>query len=224
MPCDHQLLNSHLPALLDESLSQALRQRCETALLECEHCRGLYEQALHYSELAQKWQDEEVPAWNRARHLVQPQRKTVPAWLHWSALAASVMAMALTLSRAEIDTRDGFVLRFGGQNDADLRRLATVTLAEASATQSAVLDARLQQFALDQQQANRLLYTSWDEAGRRERQQEIGMLLSGWQNQRIHDQQTINTRFNELTNDQIENTQYLNTFMKTVAAPGRRAL
>lgn len=177
-----------------------------------------------YQRMAGAWQDEDVPHWNRMRHLVQPQRPAVPAWLQWGTLAASALTLALTVSRVEVDVSNGLTLRFGGQDQNQLKQLVTTAVTEANFTQSAVLDARLQQFAADQQQANRALYVSWQDANRRERRQELGVLLSGWQDQRYQDQQAIAARFNELTNDQLANNQYVNNLMQTVARPGRRDL
>jgi hypothetical protein len=178
-----------------------------------------------YQRMAESWQDEDVPQWNRMRHLVQPQRQSVPVWLQWGTLAASALTLVLTVSRTEIDMSNGLTVRFGGQDQNQLRQLVTTAVANANTTQSAVLDARLQQFAADQQQANRALYVSWQEANRRERRQELGTLVSGWRDQRLEDQQAIASRFTELTNDQLESNQYLNNLMQTVATrPGRRDL
>ncbi|HTQ99401.1 MAG TPA: hypothetical protein VMH83_05405 [Candidatus Acidoferrum sp.] len=183
------------------------------------------EQALEYQRMADTWQDETVPAWNRARHLVQPQRAATPPWLQWSALVASVMALALSLSHAEIDTRNGLVIRFGGHDEAQLKQLAAAAMAEAGATQTAVLDARLQQFAYDMEQSNKLALTTWQDTERRERRQDLGVMVSDLQNQRFQDQQTLNTRFNQLVNDQFENTQHFNSLLQTAAnRPGRRDL
>ncbi len=224
MSCDHQLLTTHISALLDASLPPTLRARCEGAMQECTHCRDLYEQALQYHELAQQWQDEPVPAWTRTRHLVQAPRRSGSAWLSWGALGASALSLLLTVSHAQISTQGGFAIRFGGNSEAQVQQIVANSLAISAANQAALLDARLDQFAADQQLASQRLYTSLQENNRLERRQELGLLLTSWQNQRYQDQQAITNRFSQLTNDQFENNRYLNTLMKTAALPGRNGL
>ncbi len=225
MSCDHQLLATHVGALLDGTLPDSLRVRCEQALHDCEHCRASHAQALAYAAMASDWQQEPVPKWNRARHLVKPRVQQTPPWLSWGALAASVLAVVLVSTQAEISTADGLVIRFGGElQETRVQQLIATALAANTASQAAVLDARLADFATRQLDASRLQFADWADSNRLERRQELNLLLSGWQNQRLQDQQVYAARFNELTNEQIESNQYLNTLMQTVVRPGRSGL
>lgn len=226
MSCDHQLMATHVTALLEGSLPLVLRERCEAALQQCAHCRDVFTQAQQYRDLAAQWRDEEVPRWNRARHLVQPQRRQANAqWLHWTALAASLTAAFLVVSKTEVSTENGLMISFGGGlGEARVQQLVAAELATSTAAQTALIDARLNEFTQQQAVANRLLYAEWEDNTRAERQQELGLLLTGWQNQRFQDQQAVASQLNELASDQIENNQYVNALMRTVAAPGRNGL
>lgn len=226
MSCDHQLMATHVTALLDGTLPPVLRERCETALQQCVHCREVFAQAQQYRDMAAQWQAEEVPYWNRARHLVQPRsRNSGNRWLSWTALATSITAVFLVIGKTEISTQNGLVISFGGGlGEARVQQLVATELAASTAAQTALLDTRLDEFAEQQLTASRLLYAQWQDSNRAERRQELGLLLTNWQNQRYQDQQAVASQLNELTADQIENNQYLNALMRTVAQPGRNGL
>lgn len=181
-------------------------------------------QEQEYRRMAEAWQEEAVPHWHRNRHLVQSQRQAAPLWLSWGAIAASLIAMVLSLSRAEIDFSQGLNIRFGGKSEAELRQLALQTMMEAGETQSAVVDARLTQFALDLERSNQLLFATWQQANERERQTELNMLVNSWRTQRFEDRQELNNRFNQVVNDQLQNTRYINAILQNAARPGRSTL
>lgn len=225
MPCDHQLIATHVAAMVDGTLPDPLRQRCEAAALECDHCRASVEQARAWARMAHDWQDEAVPQWHRNRHLVRHQQRPAPPWLGWGALAASLVSVFLFASQAEVSTANGLVISFGGNaSEERVQELIAGKLAASTASQNALLDARLLEFSQRQLDANRLLYAEWQQDNRLERRQELGLLLSGWQNQRLQDQQIYAARFNELASEQIESNQTLNNLMQTVARPGRSGL
>ena len=226
MSCDHQLMATHVTALLEGSLPAVLRERCESALLGCAHCREVYAQAQQYRDLATQWQDEEVPRWNRARHLVQPQRRNFGnQWLQWTALAASVTAVFLVISKTEISTENGLMISFGGGlGEARVQQLVAAEIASSAAAQSRLIDTKLEEFSEQQLAANRLQYADWQDSNRAERQREMTLLMAGLQNQRYQDQQAVASQLTELASGQIENNQYLNVLMRTVAQPGRNGL
>lgn len=225
MPCDHQLLASHVGALLDGTLPAVLRERCEAAIRDCAHCRATHDEAMAWTRMAADWRDEPVPAWHRTRHLVRPPVARTTNWLSWTALTTSLLVAVVAVGNAEISTSDGLVIRFGGSlPEAQLQQLVANGIAAHAANQAAIIDARLTDFAARQLDTNRLLFAEWADSNRLERRQELNLLLSGWQNQRLQDQQTYAARFNELASGQIENNQYLNTLMQTVARPGRSGL
>jgi hypothetical protein len=225
MLCDHQLIVTHVSELLDGTLPEVLRLRCETAQRECAECRAVVEQAQQWASLAHHWQDEAVPRWHRNRHLVREQPRPTPAWLSWGALAVSLIAAFLVATRAELSTTNGLVISFGGSlGEQRVQQLVANELAASAVTQAALLDARLLEFSEQQLVANRLLYAEWQQENRLERRQDLGLLLSGWQNQRQQDQQTYAARFSELSNDQIESNQTLSNLVQAVARPGRSGL
>lgn len=225
MPCDHQLIEQHVVALLENTLPPALAARCESVLAECAHCRETHAQALALQQMARDWQEEPAPAWNRLRHLARPVQRAQPAWLAWTALAASLFTVMLVVSRAEVSLQDGLLIRFNTAATANEAPLQTL-LDRYQAEQQAALDERFDSFAAQQRDATELLLARWQEINRAERRQEMDYLLTGWQNQRFQDQQNVNTQLSQLANEQIENNQYLNALLQSVATPNavRRGL
>jgi len=222
MSCDHQVLADHVCDYIEGKAPPVIRARCDEAVQQCAHCRDVHAQALEFYELAGKWQQQEVPHWNRARFVVPPARLPQGSWPAWAALAASLAAIVLVLLRVEISTTDGLLISFGGsQTDARVQELVAAELARHDTAQELLLDARLDDFAADQVNANQLLLARWQEVARAERRQELGLLMSSWQSQRFEDQQEFNNQLTRLTNDQIENNQYLNVLLQN-AAQSRR--
>jgi hypothetical protein len=163
-----------------------------------------------------------VPEWNRARFVVPPARQAHAAWPVWGALAASLAAIVLVLARVEISTTDGLLISFGGsQTDARVQELVAAELARHDTELELLLDARLDDFAADQINANQLMLARYQEATRLERRQELGLLMTSWQSQRFEDQQEVNNQLTSLANDQIENNQYLNVLLQSAALPRR---
>jgi hypothetical protein len=225
MSCDHQLIATHVIDLLEDRLPPVLKARCEKAMAECEHCRGVYAQAQVYAQMAGEWEEQEVPEWNRARHVALPVRRYHNSWLSWGALAASIAAIMLVVLRVEVSTANGLMISFGGrQTDAIVQQQVAEALARYAAEQQTLLDTRFTEFTRQQATSTELLFSRWQDANRVERRQELNYLLTGWQNQRVQDQRAVSAQLSELANDQIENNQYLNVLMQTVAQPGRRGL
>jgi hypothetical protein len=225
MSCDHQLIATHVVDLLENKLPPALREQCEKATAECEQCRDVLARAQLYAQSAAQWQQQQVPDWNRARHAVLPVRRDRASWLNWGALAASITAVMLVVLRVEISTANGLMISFGGeQTDVIVQQQVAAAIARHAADQQVLLDARFTALTQQQTTSTELLFSRWQDANRAERRQELNYLLAGWQNQRYQDQRAVSAQISELANDQIQNNQYLNTLMQTVAQPGRRGL
>jgi hypothetical protein len=222
MSCDHQVLADHVCDYIEGKVSPVLRARCDEAVQQCAHCRAIHAQALEFYQLAAEWREQAAPDWNRARFAVAPARQPQGPRLSWMALAASVTAIVLVLLRVEISTADGLLISFGGsQTDARVQALVAAELDRHVAAQDLLLEARFNEFASDQLSANQLLLARWQETSRAERRQELGFLMSSWQSQRFEDQQQFNNQLTSLTNDQIENNQYLNALLQNAAFPRR---
>jgi hypothetical protein len=225
MSCDHQILTDHVWAWIEGSLSPEQSARCEDAVRHCAQCRDSHAQALEFHQLAARWQEQQVPHWNRARFAIPPARPARGVWLNLGALAASLTAIFLVLLRVEISTTNGLWISLGGsQTEARVQELLADELARYTAAQELLVETRLTEFAADQLNANQLLLARWQESGRAERRQELGFLMSSWQAQRFQDQQEFNNQLNQLTNSQIENTQYLNALMQNVTLNRRNGL
>jgi hypothetical protein len=222
MSCDHQVLADNVCDYIEGKATPVIRARCEEAVQHCAHCRDVHAQALEFYTLAGKWQEQPVPDWNRARFVVPPTRQVQGAWPVWGALAASMAAIVLVLLRVEISTTDGLLISFGGsQTEARVQELVAAELARHDTEQELLLDARLDDFAADQINANQLILARYQEATRAERRQELGLLMTSWQSQRFEDQQEFNNQLTSLANDQIESNQYLNVLLQNSAQPRR---
>jgi hypothetical protein len=225
MSCEHQLIAEHVSDYVEGKLPPVLRARCDEAVQQCAHCRDIHAQALEFYALAGKWQQQSVPEWNRARSAVSPARPVATSWHAWAALAASMAAVFLVLLRVEVSTANGLLISFGGsQTEARVQQLVAAELARHTAAQETLLEERLDDFATDQLTANELLLARWDEANRTARRQELSLLMAGWQSQRFEDQQEVNSQLTRLTNDQIENNQYLNVLLQNVNSSRRNGL
>ena len=215
MSCDHLTLADHVCDYIEGKAAPVIRARCDEAVQSCAHCRDVHAQALEFYQLAGKWQDQVVPDWNRARFVVPPVRHAHGSWPAWGALAASLAAIMLVVLRVEISTTNGLLISFGGsQTEARVQELVAAELKAHDAEQELLLDARFDDFAADQLNANQLLLARWQEATRAERRQELGLLMTSWQSQRFEDQQEINNQLTSLANDQIENNQYVNVLLQ----------
>jgi hypothetical protein len=224
MPCDHKLFEEHLCDYIEGRTPPGVRVVCDEALRECAHCREVHARALELYEFGNRWQEQAVPEWNRARFAIPPVR-TPGTRLTWIALAASFSAVALVLLRVEVSTANGLWISFGGsQTDARVQELVAAELELHVAEQDLLLDARLEEFATDQLSASQLLLARWHDAARAERRQELGLLVSNWQTQRFDDRQEINAQLAELANGQIENNQYLNAMLQNSTLSRRNGL
>jgi hypothetical protein len=222
MSCDHQAIADNVCDYVEGKVPPVIGARCDEAVQHCAHCRDVHAQALEFYQLANKWQDQAVPDWNRARFVVPPARQAHGPWPAWAALAASMAAIVLVLLRVEISTKDGLLISFGGsQTEARVQELVAAELARHDMEQNLLLDARLEAFSDDQINANQLMLARYQEATRAERRQELGLLMTSWQSQRFEDQQEFNNQLTSLANDQIESNQYLNVLLQNVDLPRR---
>lgn len=222
MSCDHLAIADNVCDYIEGKVSPVIRARCDEAVQSCVHCRDVHAQALQFYQLADKWQDQAVPDWNRARFVVPPARQAHGSWPAWGALAASLAAIVLVVARVEISTTNGLLISFGGsQTEARVQELVAAELARHDTEQELLLDARLDEFAADQLNANQLLLARYQEATRAERRQELGLLMTSWQSQRFEDQQEVANQLTSLANDQIESNQYLNVLLQNAEFPRR---
>lgn len=218
MSCDHQTLAEHVCDYIEGKVAPVLRARCDDAVQHCAHCRDIHAQALEFYQLAGQWQEQPVPDWNRARFAIAPTRQPRGSWPAWTALAASVAAIALVLLRVEVSTTNGLLISFGGsQTEARVQALVAAELQRHTLAQDLLLEARLDDFAADQLSANQLLLARWQETARAERRQELGLLMTSWQSQRFEDRQEFNSQLTALASDQIESNQYLNALLQNAA-------
>ncbi len=217
MSCDHELIAAHVCDYIDNTASPELRARCELVLHNCAQCRDTVARALAFQGMAQNWQDQPVPDWQRARFAV-PVPKPSANWLNWSALATSCLALLLVVLQVQISTVNGLSISFGhGQQEARLQQLLADQLAAYKVEQDQFLEDEFVEFAEQQETSNLLNLAQAMDQNRAERRQELSFIMSDFETRRLTEQQAVAEQLNELASNQIEDNQNLNTLMRLVA-------
>jgi len=217
MSCDHELIAAYACDYIDNTASPELRARCELVLSNCAQCRETVARALAFQRMAQDWQEQPVPDWQRARFAV-PVPKPAVNWLNWSALATSCLALLLIVFQAQISTANGLSISFGrGQQEARLQQLVAAQLAAYKAEQDQLLEDEFAEFAERQETNNLLNLARAMDQNRAERRQELSFIMSDFETRRLTEQQAVAERINELASNQSEDNQNLNALMRLVS-------
>ncbi len=217
MSCDHQLIAAHVCDYIENIASADLRARCESVLQDCAHCRATVERAFAFQAMAQDWQQQPVPAWQRARFAV-PVPRPASGWLNWSALATSCLAICLVILQVDISTVNGLTISFGdSQREARFQQMLVKELASYKAAQDSLLQEHLATFAEQQDTRAQLALAQAMDENRAERRQELGFVLSDYENRRLTEQHAVAAQLNELAENQSEDNQNLNVLMRVVA-------
>ncbi len=221
MSCDHKLITEHGYAYVTGTLSAHLRSQCETQLNQCEHCQRTLANMQELHHLATDWEDQAVPEWSHARHIVRPGIRQ-SHWQSRAAFACSLLAVLLVVFRFEIRIDDGLTISFGGnQQQNQLETLLAQELRNFAQQQNQVLDERLDDYMEFQNLNNQVVLNDWLELNRQERETDLNFLLSGWQSQRLQDSQRINQQLDILTENQLDNNAYLNQIIRNVGLNSR---
>lgn len=216
MSCDHHLIGEHLVDYIEGRVDSALRIACEHALANCADCREAHAQALQFMRLAGEWEDEPVPAWQRARQVVRPVQRQ-PSWLSWGALVTSCCSLLLVVFQLEVSVDQGLHLSFGGdQRVARLQAAFEQRVQELEAEHARQLETELAAFTAAQGTANRLLLAEWMERSREERRTDLQFIMSSWESQRVQDRRRTEEQLNYLVRNQIESDQYLNELAQNI--------
>lgn len=217
MSCDHELMAAHVCDYIDNTASPELLARCESALRACAQCRETVARALTFQRMAQNWQQQPVPEWQRARFAV-PVPRPAANWWNWSALAASCLALLLVVLQVQISTVNGLSISFGrAQQEARVQQLVAEQLAAYKLEQNQLLEDEFTEFAEQQETSNLLNLAQAMDQNRAERRQELSFIMSDFETRRLTEQQTIAERLNELASNQSEDNQNLNALMRLVS-------
>ncbi|TQV89773.1 anti-sigma factor family protein [Aliikangiella coralliicola] len=215
MLCDHQLVSDHLLDYIDEKLSPAVRKQVEQALDNCETCQSCYQQAIALHQAAHQWKQEPVPEWHRTEYAVRP-RQRQPGWLNWAAMATSTLAILMVIFQVQFSVNDsGFNIAFGNQSNQQVNTLIEEKLNEYKKQQALLIEARFVAQSDKQATANQLLVANLLEKTREERRDDLNFLVTGIQSQRFEDQRKVEKRLASLTDNQIENNQYINQLIQS---------
>lgn len=208
-----------LDGLLDESIGQEARAALDAHLDECEACSGVLAELWQLKMMATRWQDRQVPHWNRRAMFFD-----TPTWLPRLQIAsafASLLVLALVLARVEISTADGFSVQFG----------------ESYATAEQV-DARVQQLKRDQEMqlqagfnkltsqqvaSNQLLLRTVLDLSRQERREELSEVVTLLDETRDQRYRETEQSLRYLVESQLEdrrNIRQLNQAIRLVANEG----
>jgi hypothetical protein len=216
MSCDHELIAAHVCDYIDNTISIELRARCELVLQNCAQCREIVAHALAFQNMAQNWQEQPVPDWQRAR-FASPVPKSSANWLNWSAIATSCLALLLVVLQVQISTVNGLSISFGrGQQEARLQQLVAEQLATYKAEQDQFLEDEFTEFAGQQETKTLLNLAQAMDRNRAERRQELSFIMTDFETRRLTQQQAIAEQLNELASNQNEDNQSLNALVRLV--------
>jgi hypothetical protein len=217
MSCDHELIAAHVCDYIDNTANAELRARCELVLQNCAQCRAIVERALAFQNMANNWQEQSVPDWQRARFAV-PVPKPASNWLSWSALATSCFALCLVVLQVDISTANGLTISFGhAQQEARFQQMLATELASYKTAQDELLQEQFAAFAEQQETSTLLNLAQAMDQNRAERRQELGFVLSDFESRRLTEQQAVVRQLNELAENQSEDNQNLNVLMRFVS-------
>jgi hypothetical protein len=166
-----------LPDQVDGRLSSLQQQKLDQHLNHCEDCSEHLTSLWQMQALASRWQDQEVPKWQR-RQLFFAEKHWLPN-LQWVSSFASVLVLVMVLTNASIDTSDGLRIQFGESNGLTEAEVSAL-LAELDNRQSQRLDDTVATLNTQQAAANQLLIRTILDRSRSERKEELNTLLTVW--------------------------------------------
>jgi hypothetical protein len=173
----------HLFEFADGSLASHLRNDIDQHLQTCDSCSEFLQEIWEMELRSSTWTDLNVPGWNRRDHFFGS-RQSLP-WFQLAGAVSSVLILILVMFRAEIATNEsGFAIRFGGQGDYVSSQEFDARLRELAIQNQRDMDTSMVKFTNAQIAANELMFRSILAANRSERREELGTLMSVWDQDR----------------------------------------
>jgi hypothetical protein len=192
--------------VIEDGLSILEKQRLDQHLDHCQDCRHHFAELWELKAISTQWKDIPVPAWDRRQNLFEAP-SFLPGFQYLSGFA-SVLVLVLVLTSAEISTKDGFSINFGGNyvSRSELtQRLKSIESDQRDYLQTSVQKLTDQQVTTSQLLMKSMLTTSRVE--RREDLQQVFALVDEAQGQQL---QLTNDSLRVLISYQLEDRRNIN--------------
>ena len=216
MSCDHKLVEQYLFDYLDGTLAPTTARAMEQALDHCTSCKELYHSAVQTQQLERDWQQQTVPAWHRTRYAVAQPARMPMSWGNRLSFAMSCLAICLVIFQVEVTrSGEGFSINFGNhRQQTAIANAVTEQFNKLAAQQADYIDARFEAQNLQRISDNQEMINTLMASNRKERRQDLNMLMASWLQQRDLDQNSLNQRVDNLLDNQIENNRTINHLLK----------
>ena len=205
--------------LLEGNLSPLQKQRLDQLVSQSEECEELLADVWHMQAAASRWQDEQVPAWQR-RHAFFAESSWLPN-IQWVSSFASVLVLVLVITNANIDTSNGLSISFGDQGMSESEVAALIANLEKQ--QQTQLDTTIATLNSQQVATNQLLLRTVMEMNREERKEDLSTLLSVWDATQDQRAQQTEESLSVLFASQIEdrrNLDQINRLLRQASLEG----
>ena len=208
-----------LADLLDGKLNSLQKQRLDQLVSQSKECAELMSDAWQMQAAATRWQDEQVPAWQRLKAFF-PDANWLPN-IQWVSIFASVLVLVLVLTNANVDTSRGFSISFGEQGMTEAEVVALINDLEKQ--QQTQLDTTIATLNSQQVATNQLLLRTVMKMNREERKEDLSTLLSVWDATQDQRAQQTDESLSVLFASQIEdrrNLDQINRLLRQASLEG----
>ena len=154
-------------------LSAELSADVDSHLKSCDECALLLNDIWQMGLVSSRWQDQNVPLWNRRAHFFSKSNWQFPQLL---ATAASFLALVIVLSDVHFVTNDDGITLTAGRSDY----VSESKLVSLKAEQDAAFDQRFQKLTTQQVASNQLIVRTLLQTSRQERREDFTTLVSYW--------------------------------------------
>jgi hypothetical protein len=193
----------HLFEFAEGGLDSSFRSDLDLHLQNCDACSELLQGIWEMELKSTAWTDINVPRWDRKGHFFTS-RQTF-SWLQLAGAMASVLVLILVLFRAELSsTEAGFQISFGGQRDYVSSQEFDVRLRELAIQNQREVSASMGNFTNAQVAANELMLRTMLAASRSERREELGTMMTVWNQDRRRLEESTEDSLRFLLRNQME--------------------
>ena len=205
--------------LVDGSLSSSLKNEVDQHLHSCDECSAVLQEIWEMNIKSSAWVDVEAPDWNHRTHFFGSRPKL--PWLQLATTLCSIMLLAVVLFRVEVTNNEsGFQVSFSGQNAYVSNQELSTRLKELELNNQRYVNNNLNTFATQQLATNQLILRTALDASRLERREDLGTVMSAWNQDREHLQQSTEDSMKYLLQNQLDdrrNIGNLTNVLKTIS-------
>lgn len=177
MQCEQAQL--HLFEFAEGDLDSSLRSDIDQHLQICDACSDLLQGIWEMELKSTAWTDIHVPRWNRRDRFFGSRQHF--SWFQLAGALTSVLVLILVLFRVELTSNEtGFQISFAGQSDYVNSQEFDSRLRQLASQNQTEVDASMANFTSQQIAVNQLMLRTILDASRSERRQDLGTLMTVW--------------------------------------------